>query len=382
MARNYRPLTINRDLAVSLREIQTASIKNEAARQALGVLLQSALQLEFATIPTYLSAAFSLTSNRKIHQLVLRAAIEEMLHMTAVANVMNAIGIAPNISGAAPQYPYHLTVLEPPLRLDLHSFSLDLVEDLFMRIEVPEEPVVFEAFAAEPRPRTIGQFYAAIIKIIERDTIPDLFKNAVRDAYKQRTVVPNFQPIAYLNNEDTHKYPLKADINFMITDKASAARHLSWVVDQGEGAEPFDPLTAEGIPGHYYRFESIVRSRFLIKDGNATKGYSFSGGDLPFDPAGVHEFDANVKVKDYAAFPLVERQMKRFNASYTNTINFLHAAFNCPSPEQAEEAEAAYQQALGHMRNMENIASAIIQKAKEGGIKAGIPFEYTGPPTT
>jgi len=381
MARNYSPLTINRDLAVRVRDIQTASIKDEAARQALGVLLQSALQLEFATIPTYLAAAFSLTSNRQIYQLILRAAVEEMLHMTAVANLMNAIGAAPNILAAAPQYPHHLTVLDPPLRLDLHSFSLDLVEDLFMRIEVPENPVAFKTVAAAARPKTIGQFYADIIEIIEHDTIPDLFKNAVRDAYKQRTVTPNFPPIAYLSNQDTHTYPLKADVNFMITDKASAVRHLSWVVDQGEGAAPFDPLTAEGIPGHYYRFESILKSRFLVKDGNAELGYSFSGGDVPFDPAGVHEFDANAKVKDYAAFPRVERQMKRFNESYTNTVNLLHEAFNCPSPEQQEQAAAAYQQALDNMRNMPNIATAIVQKAQESGIKAGVPFEYTGPPT-
>ena len=161
--------------------------------------------------------------------------------MTAVANLMNAIGIAPNIVAAVPKYPFDLTVLDPPLRLDLRSFSFDLVEKLFMGIEAPEDPVVFPAAFAQARPKTIGQFYAGIIEIIEGDTIPDLFKNAARDAYKQRTVTPNFGPIAYLNNQDTHTYPLKADIDFRITDKASAVRHLSWVVDQGEGEAPYRP---------------------------------------------------------------------------------------------------------------------------------------------
>ena len=168
MAPTYSPLTINRNLEVSLRAIQTTEIRDQDARQALGVLLQSALQLEFATIPTYLSAAFSLTSNSKIYQLILRAAVEEMLHMTAVANLMNAIGVAPDIVAAVPDFPYHLTVLEPPLKLDLRSFSFDLVEDLFMRIEAPEDPVEFPTLApAADRPRTIGQFYAGIIDIIE-----------------------------------------------------------------------------------------------------------------------------------------------------------------------------------------------------------------------
>jgi len=383
MATNYSPLTINRNLEVSLRAIQTTEIRDEDARRALGVLLQSALELEFATIPTYLSAAFSLTSNGKIYQLILRAAIEEMLHMTAVANLMNAIGIAPNIVAAVPEFPYHLTVLEPPLKLDLRSFSFDLVRDLFMQIEAPEDPVQFPTLApAADRPRTIGQFYAGIIDIIGSDTIPGLFNNAVRDAYKQRQVRPNFAPIAYLSNQDASKYPLKADIDFKITDKASAVRHLSWVVDQGEGSAPFDPLTAEGIPGHYYRFESILKSRFLIKDTHAELGYSFSGGDIPFDPAGVHEFDANAKIKDYDAFPPVRRQMKRFNDNYTSMINSLQGAFNCPSPDRQEQAMAAYDQAVGIMRNMANTAAAIVQKAEENQIKAGVPFEFTRPPTS
>jgi hypothetical protein len=30
---------------------------------------------------------------------------------------------------------------------------------------------------------------------------------------------------------------------------------------------------------------------------------------------------------------------------------------------------------------MPNVATAIVQKAKENNIKAGVPFEYTPPPT-
>lgn len=382
MAQTYSPLTINRDLAENLHGIQTTAIRDEAARQTLGELLQSALQLEFATIPPYLAAAFSLTANRKIYQLILRVAVEEMLHMTTVANLMNAIGIAPNVVAAVPSYPYDLTVLDPPLRLDLRSFSFDLVEKLFMSIEAPEERIVFPAALVKVRPRTIGQFYAGIIEIIERDTIPDLFKNAARDAYKQRTVTPNFGPIAYINNQDTHTYPLEADIDFRITDSVSAVRHLSWVVDQGEGEAPYDPLATEGIPGHHYRFESILRKRFLIKDETVALKYSFSGGDLPFDPAGVHEFDANAKTKDYEAYPQLVRRMKRFNEEYTKMINLLQEAFNCPKPEQQEQAVAAFDQAVGIMRNMPNNASAIVQKAQESGIKGGIPFEYAGPVTS
>jgi hypothetical protein len=384
MATNYSPLTINRRLAASLRSIQTSAIRDDDARQALGVLLQHALQLEFATIPTYLSAVFSLTTaNTKISELILRAAIEEMLHMTAVANLMNAIGVAPDIVAAVPDYPCHLSVLEPPLTLDLCSFSLDLVQTLFMHIETPEHPVAFPTAAFADRPRTIGQFYEGIIDIIDGDTIPGLFDNAMRDAYKQREVVPNFRPIAYLSNQDASNYPLKPEINFKITDKASAVRHLRWVVGQGEGSAPYDPLTAEGLPGHFYRFESIIKTRFLIKDENAKPlGYSFSGGDLPFDAAGVHEFRTNAKTADFGDYPTVSRQMKRFNDKYVSMVNSLQLAFNCPAPEQQAQAKAAYDDAMATMQTLPNLASAIIQNAQQKNVKAGIPFEFPRPPVS
>ena len=379
MAEKYSPLKVNQELAASLRAIQRVTVRGEEARQTLGKLLQCALQLEFATIPTYLSAAFSLKpTNKKIRELIVRAAIEEMLHMTVVANLMNAIGIAPNIVAAVPQYPHDLTDLHPPLRLDLCSFSLDLVKTLFMQIEAPEERVVFPMAAVAKPPETIGQFYAQIIEIIEKETIPDLFKNAERDKYKQIRAIPNFKPVAYASNQDNQKYPLKPDLDLMIKDKSSAVRHLSWVVDQGEGEDVYQPLTAEGIPGHHYRFESIVRKRYLIKDKNVDLGYSFSGGDLPFDPDGVHEFDANVKAKDYNAYPRVQTSMKGFNGIYTSMINSLETAFNCPTLEQKEQA---YEEAKVNMQQMIAAAGAILHYAKLDRVKAGIPFEYALSPS-
>ena len=43
MALIYPPLTINRALTASLRDIQTSMVQDEDARLALGTLLQSAL---------------------------------------------------------------------------------------------------------------------------------------------------------------------------------------------------------------------------------------------------------------------------------------------------------------------------------------------------
>lgn len=387
MAYKHRPLTVNKQVDATLTALLDAGNPPPNARATLGSLLQSAIRLEFATIPPYLAAAYSLgTNNERIRHLLLRVAREEMLHMTAVANIMNAIGVSPNIAGAVPTYPFDLDLLDPPLRLDLNSFSLGLVEELLMRIEVPEDPVEYPRrppvgiVEAARKPRTIGQFYASIIDIIQSDAITGLFENAEQDAYKQIQIDPRFEGFAYTNNKDSQKYPLKAGIDFLIRDKATAVRHLEWIVDQGEGAEPLDPLTAEGIPGHYYRLESILRSRYLVPDLREPElRHSFSGADLPFDAAAVHTFDTNPRLADYAALTRVPRQLKRFNASYTSMINALQAAFTCPAPERREDAIAAYTIAIARMRDMPNIATAIVQSAQTEGVKAGLPFEYGGP---
>lgn len=384
MATKYEPLHINPKMDESVAKLLARRWAPTDARAELGVLLQAAICLEFGTIPPYLAAAYSLdNNNERIKHLLLRIAREEMLHMTAVANIMNAIGITPDIVAATPVYPCDLNVLDPPLRLDLKSFSLAHVEDLLMRIEAPEDPVSFPKdgfdtwMALAPKPRTIGQFYSAIIEIIESDAIEDLFINAERDLYKQVEVRMAWRKFAYLSNEDLQEYGMDEDITLEIRDKASAVRHLHWIVDQGEGADPLDPLSTEGIPGHYYRLASILEKRYLIKDSLVpVLGHSYSGADLTFDPLGVHEFDDNPKLADYAAHIRVARQMKKFNEDYTSMVDALHTAFRCPSPDLKDEANAAYQKAAGRMMNMPNLATAIVQSAKSEGIKGGLPFEY------
>jgi hypothetical protein len=123
-------------------------------------------------------------------------------------------------------------------------------------------------------------FYAQIIDIIQGEEIADLFVNAGRDAYKQRTVDPNFAtPIAYTSNQDTQTYPLKPGFDFLIKDPPTAVRYLKWLVGEGEGASPYDPTTAEGLPGHFYRFESILKRKYLVNI-SATSWIFLFGGDL------------------------------------------------------------------------------------------------------
>ena len=62
--------------------------------------VKAALRLEHATIPPYLTALYSLRagSNSPAWHILRVVAVEEMLHLTLVANVMNAVGCKPNLT--------------------------------------------------------------------------------------------------------------------------------------------------------------------------------------------------------------------------------------------------------------------------------------------
>ena len=139
-------------------------------------LLRNAIQLEHATIPPYLTAAYSLhrNSNTAIFAALKEIAEEEMLHMAMVANVLNAIGGHPDIAnpGFVPKYPGQLPMtIGSGLVVGLRKFSRQLVFDVFMEIEKPETPLHFPVIpfstVAGAAFATIGQFYSAIIDKIK-----------------------------------------------------------------------------------------------------------------------------------------------------------------------------------------------------------------------
>src|SRR6478672_6484479 len=91
--------------------------------------LQWAIELEHSTIPPYLTAFYSLHEghNREAAAVILSVAIEEMLHMTLAANVLNAIGGQPLLDGTdfIPQYPTYMTHSNNAFLVHLAPFSPD-----------------------------------------------------------------------------------------------------------------------------------------------------------------------------------------------------------------------------------------------------------------
>jgi Ferritin-like len=69
--------------------------------------LQAALELEFATLPIYLSGMWSIKNQSgEVYDLINSVVLEEMLHTGFACNMLKAIGGTPEI--VAPTYPGHV----------------------------------------------------------------------------------------------------------------------------------------------------------------------------------------------------------------------------------------------------------------------------------
>ena len=104
--------------------------------------LYAALQLEHATIPPYLTALYSIRpgTNADAYHVLRVTAVEEMLHLTLAANILNAVGGKPDLTkpGFVPEYPAYLPDGEADFQVSRGRFSRDALET-FLSIERPRQ---------------------------------------------------------------------------------------------------------------------------------------------------------------------------------------------------------------------------------------------------
>ena len=279
----------------------------EHAREAL----QYAIELEHATIPPYLTALYSLKpgTNQAIAQLIKSIVFQEMQHMTLAANILNAIGGEPDVDNKdfVPSYPgglpFHIgdrngQTFEVPLK----AFSLDVVETVFMRIEEPDEPIVFPTGtrmrALQEQFRTIGDFYRALRARLKAEWFT---------GDRARQVTGIVDPVYTL---------------------ADAQKAIDTIIEQGEGTTT-SPLAGPGTQlAHYYRFAEIFHQRTLVPDSSVKEGYSYTGAPIRFDPAGVWPIVTNPHSGLYPPASIQRAESDVFNQIYSNLLRALHTTFN------------------------------------------------------
>lgn len=327
--------------------------------------LQTAIELEHATIPPYLTANFTLfdTGNDQISNLIGSVVGEEMLHLSIACNILNAIGGNPvlNKPGFIPTYPGVLPGgVENGLQVPLKKFSLELVYDVFMTIEEPENPVEIKSLMVSSDVLTIGEFYANI-----KNLISTLEANAQANGKTIFTGNPKYQ-MTFENF-----YP--SSLLFPIINEETALRGIDIIIDQGEGTTidpfvtPVDDADHTEL-AHYYRFEEIYKGKTIQK--NPSGGYMYGEPLIPFYPEKVPNMWPNPKMNDYPKDSQAYINSKLFNYNYTSLLNSLHRTFN-GEPNQINAA-------MGVMFSLRLYALKLlaIPDPNNPGYVAGPSFEY------
>ncbi len=320
-------------------------------------LVQKAIELEHSTIPTYLAAYFTLKpgTNTVVAQILRSIVVQEMLHMAIACNLLIAIGGRPVIDkpGFIPTYPGPLPMgIENDLIVPIEKCSIDLVKNIFMTIEEPEDPITINALRATTDTfRTIGEFYAALGACLHRMG-PKAFR---KGRFDEEMVNDAWFP---------------SDQLFRIVDDKTASAAIRLIVDQGEGTSR-DPLNPEDQPAHYYRFEQIVKGRLLVRDPLAPSGFAFKGAPVVLDVDNVWNMQPNPP--EPAALPpgsAAHRASGIFAFGYTALLKGLHATFN--------GAPNAMSRAMGQMYQLRLTAQNVLQTPlpHQTGVSTGLSFVY------
>jgi len=295
----------------------------------LHAYLHHAMQLEHATIPPYLTALYSIRPGRNsdaVH--ILRVAVvEEMLHLTLAANVLNAVGGAPDLTapGFVPAYPAYLPDGEQDFQVSRQRFSREAIEN-FLCIERPHR-------APEPRTRLVDRGRRPRNRLGVCPVEPEMQYYSIGEFYQEierglRHLSAEMGDALFSGDPARQATP---DCFYsgggevvVVTDLTSACRALRLIAEQGEGfgGGVFDH---EHELAHYYRFEQLTLGRYYLAD------------DQPGHPTGpVVEVDwdatypvlKDASVADFPEDSELRRAAVRFNASYGEFLAMLTSAFN------------------------------------------------------
>jgi len=339
----------------------------------LKAALQSAISLEHSTIPPYLTAYYTLKGNSPsvvyARTVIRNVIVEEMLHMTLAANILNAIGGTPKFADPdfIPKYPGPLPMgigeddgpaPGTPLIVGLKRYSRETVKNVFMAIEEPEKPFDIPNISAlliggglrQQRFQTIGQFYASIKEQIRQEG-DVLFKDADPDRQVRGWFKSNEEP--------------------EIKDVESALRAIDIIVEQGEGT-PKRPLDFQGDFPHFYRFQELYLGKRLMRDPSSELGVAYD----PQRPITIDERADVIQMVDNPgeldltapANLLVRRLSNECDRIYTKLLRALEIAFN-GTPKKMSDA-------LSTMFELKTVAEELLERPLAGGGFAGPRFRY------
>lgn len=247
-----------------------------AHREHLWWLLAEALQLEHMIMCQYLFAEFSLKDGvgdglrpeqadavDRWRKTLRGIAIEEMLHIALVANLMSAIGAAPAFG--RPNFPQRSGYFPAGLQLDLLPFGKQAL-DHFLFLERPEGMERHDAaeFVATAAPRDPVDEHETLPRGQEFATVGHLYRGiagglrALSSQLGERALFVG-SPRAQATPELLQWPQLVA-----VTDLDSALAAVEEIIEQGEGAK------GDWNAAHYGRFLSVRHEFEALQQADPT----------------------------------------------------------------------------------------------------------------
>ncbi|MBL4604590.1 MAG: ferritin-like protein [Flavobacteriaceae bacterium] len=285
-------------------------------------LLNSAVILEFATIPIYLQAMWSIKDNNgEVAKSIRNIFQEEMLHMAMVCNMIVGIGGEPRIydSKNGLKFPSGLPGgVHPELFLYLEGLN-DCSLRNFLEIELPDAIADIYDYDTKKLVKlgglcnhdgtegghhhdhsfehntTIGQLY---------DRINQLFQEIQPKMDVERQLAG---PLSW----------------WVMADASSVSKAIEMIKEQGEGSENVSPVVEGDNLAHFYRFWEVYHQKRIVQEGDT---YYFKD-PMPrpenYDVARVPE--GGYKKGDVT--PEIWHLINEFDKVYTDLVKFLQDAW-------------------------------------------------------
>ncbi|MFF4160224.1 ferritin-like protein [Streptomyces sp. NPDC001678] len=354
----------------AVRAIDGITTRDELARH-----LADAARIELSTIPPYLYAAYSIKTSgysqwaqgASAQRTLIGIAIEEMLHMALVRNVMTATKCEV-VDGkefrfyseaTIPTYPGDMLHRVPPLTLHLQRISTAAVEG-FMEVELPETRQQQASKPSDDEYHTLGELYDAIGKGIV--TLSDQIKWGPENTRWQQ----QYQR-GYWNQWGGPPKPLP------VVDEGSALDALYIIVEQGEGAPD------ENEDSHYQKFTRVrdhVDGIGVVYDDSGKQKYTIDSGDDAVWPVVT-----DPKATDCTG--PVQTLAQLSDAAYCYVLALLDKLYQTPAddpaPHTADPKSVRYGLERGFVAAMQGVLSPVagllVSTPLDGG-NAGPTFGY------
>ncbi len=286
-------------------------------------LLNSAVILEFATIPIYLQAMWTIKDNKcDVAKSIRNIFQEEMLHMAMVCNMIVGIGGEPRIYNTENRLSFPSGLpggVHPDLFLHLEGLN-DCSLRNFMEIELPEE--IADIYDYETKELvSIGGLCGDGGSTSDKEHHQTHEHNTTIGALYDRIneLFQELQP--KMDVERQLAGPLSW---WVMADAKSVSKAIDMIKEQGEGSENVTPAsTGMDDLAHFYRFWEVFYKKKITQEGDK---YYFKEPMPRPDVYNVARVpDGGYKEADVSAE--VWHLTNSFNETYTELVKLLEDAW-------------------------------------------------------